>query len=80
MRQLGRLNGAKSVFERGMHVNPLNTNFLLNAGQVYQDLTHPLTNPQKKCYCFFVLKRLTANYLLPPQRRAGVPRPVSTAN
>jgi hypothetical protein len=46
MRQLGRLNGAKSVFERGMHVNPLNTNFLLNAGQVYKDLTPPLTNPK----------------------------------
>ena len=78
MRQLGRLNGAKSVFERGMHVNPLNTNFLLNAGQVYQDLTHPRTDPQKKS--FFKKKKLTANYLLPPQRRAGVPRPNSPAN
>ena len=54
MRQLGRLNAAKTVFERGMHVNPINTNFLLNAGQVYQDLIHLLSNPYKKICWFFL--------------------------
>jgi tetratricopeptide (TPR) repeat protein len=38
LRQLGQLDRAKATFEHGLHSNPLNTNLLLNAGQVYQDL------------------------------------------